>query len=326
MSSCNISNNDNKYNHVVKTDIVKTTTLESEQKFAFISKPNHTTELSFRVGGQIKYFDSFSGSYFKKGDIIAKIDDRDYIIRAERTESIYNQAKAEYERVKILYNKNNISASTFDKSHADYVTAKTSYEIAKNELLDTKLAAPFNGYIGNIYIERHQDVNAAQAIVSLVDIDKIRIEVYISQEIAMMADKIEYVNLRFDAIPNKTYRAKVANISKNTTDNSLSYLLTALLPNNDAALLPGMSGEVIFDIDKSNFAVIVPQTAVSHRPNDGDYVWCIDPASRIVSKRVVILGSLLPNGMIEIKHNLKGGEMIATSGLRFLSDGIKVTL
>ena len=95
MSSCNISNNDNKYNHVVKTDIVKTTTLESEQKFAFISKPNHTTELSFRVGGQIKYFDSFSGSYFKKGDIL-EYTDGEITTECDVDTSKVNKALKEY--------------------------------------------------------------------------------------------------------------------------------------------------------------------------------------------------------------------------------------
>jgi len=323
--SCNEPKKEPSTKIAVKTDDVKEVNDNCVKKFSFIAKPYLTADLSFRVDGQVKDFDTYAGSYFKKGDVIAAIDDRDYIIRQGRAEGVFRQAKSEYERIKSLYEKDNISASTFDKSSADFISAKTSFEIAQNELSDTRLAAPFNGYIGSVFIERHQDVRAAQPIVTLVDIDKIKIEAFVSQDIAVKANKIAYVNLRFDAIPDKIYKAKVADISKNTTDNNLSYLLTALLPNDDASLLPGMSGEVVFDTETSNSVTVIPQTAISHNPKDGDYVWCVDSTSGIVSKRIVKIGQLLSDGSIEVKENLKPGEKIAVSGLRLLSNGMTVT-
>ena len=38
-------------------------------------------------------------NYYRRGDIIAEIDPRDYRIRRERAEAVYRQAKAEYERI-----------------------------------------------------------------------------------------------------------------------------------------------------------------------------------------------------------------------------------
>ena len=76
-------------------------------------------------------------------------------------EAQYNQAKAEYERIEVLYRKNNVSASTFEKAKAEYISAKTAYETAMNELNDTRLVAPFDGYVGEVYIEEFQDVKAS---------------------------------------------------------------------------------------------------------------------------------------------------------------------
>lgn len=100
------------------------------------------------MGGPIDHFEVYAGNYYHRGDIIAEIDSRDFRIRKERAEAIYHQAKAEFERIKVLYEKNNLSASAYEKARADYTSAKTAYETAVNELEDTKLIAPFDGYIG----------------------------------------------------------------------------------------------------------------------------------------------------------------------------------
>ena len=98
----------------------------NQKEFSFISKPFRTSELSFRVGGPIKRFEVYAGNYYKRGEVIAEIDPRDFRIRKERSEALYNQAKAEFERIKVLYGKKNVSASAFEKAKADYVSAKTA--------------------------------------------------------------------------------------------------------------------------------------------------------------------------------------------------------
>ncbi|MEI3154230.1 MAG: hypothetical protein V8S95_03295 [Odoribacter sp.] len=60
-----------------------------------------------------------------------------------------------------------------------------------------------------------------------------KIETYVTQEIAF-SNRPEYLGgtlLLFDAMPGKVYKASIKEISKNTTSNNLSYLLTVLLPN-----------------------------------------------------------------------------------------------
>ena len=90
------------------------------------ARPFRTSELSFRVGGPIDRFDVYAGNRYQQGSIIAEIDPRDFRIRKERAEAIYHQAKAEFERIQKLYGKGNVSASTYEKAKADYITAKTT--------------------------------------------------------------------------------------------------------------------------------------------------------------------------------------------------------
>ncbi|WP_455588459.1 efflux RND transporter periplasmic adaptor subunit [Bacteroides rodentium] len=313
---------------LVKTEKAVGHSTGGEQEYPFISRPYRTSELSFRVGGPIDRFDVFAGNYYKQGSIIAEIDPRDFRIRKERSEAVYQQMKAEFERIRKLYEKNNISASQYEKVRADYVTAKTAFDIASCEVEDTRLAAPFNGYVGEVYIEKFQDVKATQPVLSLIDIDRLRIEAYVTQEVAASVQPLDSVEVCFDLYPGKRYRTQIVEVSKGTTRNNLSYLLTALLPNPDGKLLAGMSGKLRLHIasDGGSKGVVVSQSSLCHRPTEGDYVWVVDEHNATVSLRKVNKGGLLPDGKVVISWGLEENEVIAASGLRFLSDGMQVEL
>lgn len=297
-------------------------------EYPFISRPYRTSELSFRIGGPIDRFDVFAGNYYKQGSLIAEIDPRDFRIRKERSEAVYKQMEAEFERIQKLYEKNNISASQYEKVRADYVIAKAAFDIASCEVEDTRLTAPFNGYVGEVYIEKFQDVKAAQPVLSLIDIGRLRVEAYVTQEVAARVQSLDSVEVCFDLYPDKKYKAQIVEVSKGTTRNNLSYLLTALLPNPDGKLLAGMSGKVQLHAtpDSGSKGVVVSQSSLCHRPVEGDYVWVVNEHTAEVSLRRVSKGSLLPDGKIVISEGLEEDEVIAASGLRFLSDGMQVEL
>ena len=104
--------------------------------------------------------------------------------------------------------------------------------------------------------------------------------------------------------------------------------MTALLPNKESKWPAGMSGKVQFGSPSSSLAsmIVIPQTALNHRPVDGDYVWAVDKSTGKVSKRKIVMGALLPNGKVEVKSGLQVGEMIAVSKLRFLSEGTPIEI
>ncbi|WP_455638293.1 efflux RND transporter periplasmic adaptor subunit [Parabacteroides sp.] len=324
-SSCKGKENRKDGDMIVYTAEATAVSGTSCMEFPFIAQPYRTSELSFRVGGPID-LDVYPGNRYKQGSIIAEIDPRDFRIRHERAEAIYQQAKAEFERIQVLYEKDNLSASAYEKAKADYTSAKTAFNIAVNELEDTRLIAPFNGYAGEVYIEKYQDVKATQPVLSFIDIEQLKIEIYVTQSIATVVCPQDTIELRFDATPDTLYKARVAEISKGTTRNNLSYLLTALLPNKDGGLLAGMSGKALLDIPLTDNAVgvSIPQSALCHRPSIGDYVWVVDPASQVVSQRRVQVEKLLPDGRVKLSAGLNTNETVAVSGLRFLSDGMKV--
>lgn len=326
-SSCTNGQQQTKPPITVKVDRATLAQTSQRKEFPFIAKPLRTSELSFRVSGPIDRFEVYAGNYYKRGNLIAEIDSRDFRLRHENAEAAYIQATADFERIEALFDKGNVSASSFEQSRAGYIAAKTAYNKAINELGDTRLLAPFDGYVGEVYIEKFQDVKAAQPIVSLVDISKLRIEIFVTQDIAMQADGLRNVSLCFDNKPNQVFNAQVIECGRSTTSNNLSYLLTALLANADGKLPSGLSGKVFFDLPGSEAQTItIPQTAVCNRPAEGEYVWVVDEQNNTVSKRSVSLGQLQIGGRVSVTAGLVEGDVVATSSLRFLSDSMAVTI
>jgi len=335
LGACSGNSSSQEETIIVKTATANTYSNETVKEFPIITQPFRTTELSFRVSGPIDRLDVYAGNYYRRGDIIAEIDPRDYRIRRERAEAVYRQAKAEYERISALYQKNNLSASTYEKARAEYTSAKAAFDTAVNELEDTRLVAPFNGYVGEVYVEKFQDVKASQPVLTFIDIDQLKIEAYVTQDIAYRVQPRQNVLLTLDVQPDTELEAQIAEVSKGTTQNNLSYLVTALLPNKEARLLAGMSGKIRFEESTSELSdstatgehwVCIPQTALCNRPTVGSYVWTVHPESGIVSQRKVSVSKLLPHGNASITAGLQPGEIVATSSLRFLSDGMKVKI
>jgi RND family efflux transporter MFP subunit len=316
--------------NILVVDVIKAESItpQTRESFAFISKPYKTSTLSFRVSGPLAMFDIQSGKYYSKGQTIARIDTRDFKIRKERTEAVYNQAKAEFERIETLYHKKNLSASAYEKAKADYTSAKTAFQTASNELSDCVLAAPFNGYIGEVFQEKHQDVKATQPILSFEELGRLKIEAYVTQNIASAAQKLNNTHVVFDGVEQNNYPVTIQEVSKSTTSNNLSYLVSAVFDNSKEQLLAGMSGQMIFNNDSlaTKSWIAIPQSTINHKPSIGDFVWVIDAANETAHIRPIKRGRFLPNGYVEVVAGLEADVLIARSGYRFLADGGRIKL
>lgn len=318
---------------VVKVAKAETLTINRQRDFTFISKPFKTSDLSFRVGGPVTGFEVQPGQFYKKGATIAAIDDRDFKIRKEKAEAVFQQADAEYKRISALYEKNNVSGSSYEKAKSDRAIARAAFETAANELEDTGLKAPFDGYIQDINIERFQEVRASQSIVTFIDLSRLKIEAYIPENIAMnlssASDFAPYnLEFTFDALPQKTFSTDKIDVSKSTTVNNISFLLTAILENKGHNLLGGMTGNLSVTIPAASTptTVSVPQQAICKRPQTGTYVWILNPRNNQVNTVPVQTGNLTKGNQMEIISGLSADDQVVLSGHSFLSENKIVTI
>lgn len=317
----------------VKVFQVESSAANAKRDFTFISKPFKTTGLSFRVGGPVVEFEAQPGQFYPKGAVVAAIDNRDFVIRKQKAEAVFLQAETEYKRIAVLYEKNNVSGSSYEKAKSDRAIAQAAFETAVNELEDTRLKAPFDGYVQEVNIERFQDVRPSQPVVTFIDLSKLKIEAYIPEDIAIGMRAIRDfsnsgVEFVFDAIGGRSYTAAGVDISKSTTANNISFLLTAILENNDASLLGGMTGKMSLTVSPalSSASVYVPQVAVCHRPDTGAYVWVLNPADNKVVSVPVKVGNLEKDNRVEILSGLSVGDCVVLTKHAFLVNNQVVSI
>ena len=130
-------------------------------------------------------FDVQQGQFFRKGQLIAAIDERDFVIQKQRTEALYRQAEVDYARISSLYAKDNISGMNYEQAKANYERTKADYEAAVNAWEDSRLYAPFDGYVQQVHIERYQDVKPSVPVVTFIDLSRIKVEAYVPEDMAL---------------------------------------------------------------------------------------------------------------------------------------------
>lgn len=99
-----------------------------ERTFPVFVKGGETTKLSFRVPGKIVEFDAVVGKRYKKGETIARLDPRDYLLAVQRAERSIEEAKAGLNAMET-----GARAEDVDSLKAALTAAKTQLETAKRQ-------------------------------------------------------------------------------------------------------------------------------------------------------------------------------------------------
>ncbi len=124
-------------------------------------------------------------------------------------------------------------------------------------------------------------------------------------------------DIRLNAYPDKTYRGKVADISRVLDPATRSAKVRIVLPNRDGSLRPGMFAVAAFRSRKSQSRIVVPSTAIM-RLQDKDWVFRKDGPQRFRRIEVRALGEN-SDGKQQIQGGLKAGEEIVANALEFSS-------
>ena len=156
-------------------------------------------DLRFGVSGKIEYIsDAFlNGSYVKNGQILAKLNQKRYLLEIKRlnseTQELGKQLdirKRQVKRYKSMLTRKVISQNKYDnelillsKNKSDYIRSKTILEKANEDLSDTVLKAKFNGRLFNVKINKGQFISSNEKIADIFSIDDLEVEFVVPSKI-----------------------------------------------------------------------------------------------------------------------------------------------
>jgi RND family efflux transporter MFP subunit len=191
-----------------------------------------------------------------------------------------------------------------------------------------RVAAPFDGVITARNIELGDLVNAgsgngSMSLFSVAQSNVLRVQVQVPQSAALAIKVGQQATLTVQERPGRRYIATVTRSAQSIDVAARTMLTEVQVDNRDGSLVPGMYGEVKFDITASQPSLIIPSTALVIDKN-GMHVVSVSADSRVHFVAVDIGQD--QGSEVEISQGLRGGETLVSNPSDLLSDGEKVSV
>lgn len=301
------------------------------RSFPGTAKPTQEVDLAFDVEGTLVERPVNIGDLIEAGQVVAKLDQRDFRARVKAAQAEVTKNNANFERAQELIKKDFISKSDYDKLESAKEVAESALLVAHKALSDSVLSAPFDGVITNLYVENYQAVLPKQPVARLVDNSRIEIVVNIPEQYISLVPQVQNLRVRFDAFKEVEIPARVKEIGKEASQATRTYPVNLIMDQPEGVeILPGMAGvahgAARLPEAEGSRSVTVPVTAVySSEATEQSFVWVIDETTMTVARRPVTVDSLSDTG-VTISEGLQPGEWIATAGVHYLKEGQKVRI
>jgi len=317
--------------------VVETIVLGAPQRPAIRQFPGEVradqrAELAFRVSGPLVQLPIQEGEQVAAGQLLARIDPRDFEIQRQSREADFIEARALFQRVARALGSGAVSVAERDQVRARYEVAAAELALAEKTLADTELRAPFGGRVARRLVENFQTVQAGQPILVLEDISRLEVRIQLPEQdvvqlppdVSMLGTSVGQVD--FEALPGSTFPATVKELDTRADARTSTYRVVLGLSRPDEGnILPGMSANFVpgYEIVTSRPVHLVPVEAIQATPDGRAFVWLLEPEGPTVQQRLVHKGRL-SGPQIEILDGLQTGDRVVTLGGASLADGMTV--
>jgi RND family efflux transporter MFP subunit len=292
--------------------------------------------IASEVSGIVEYFPVKEGDYIKKGDLLVKLRSTDLklILKgavAAREKSVANleNAKKELARVSSLKDVNSIAERKYDETLYNY--RALSQELVQNnarieqleyEISQKEVLSPFSGFIAVEHTQVGQWVSAGGAVVTLIDLSKIRITVDVPERHAVLLSEKGKVMVNVKSIPGKPLSGKIYAILPQGNSESRTFPVRINISNPGFEIKSGMEVLVTFDLARTRNALLVPKDSIVTSGEDKMIFSVLN--GKAVFVRVKVTGYF--DGNVAVEGNLKPGDLVVIRGNERLRPGQAVSV
>jgi len=287
--------------------------------------------IASEVSGIVEYFPVKEGNYIKKGDLLVKLKSTylKLILKgavAAREKSIANleKAKKELDRVSRLKDVNSIAERKYDEALYNYralsqelLQNKAKIEQLEYEIAQKKVLSPFSGFIAGEHTQMGQWVSTGGAVVTLIDLSKIRITVDVPERYVVLLPAKGSVKVNIKSITDKPLSGKIYAILPQGNSESRTFPVRINLANPGFKIRSGMETFVTFDLARTRNALLVPKDSVV-TSGENKMVFSV-AGSKAVPVRVKVTGYF--DGNVAVEGNLKPGDLVVIRGNERLRPG-----
>jgi len=202
-------------------------------------------------------------------------------------------------------------------------TGEAQVAAAQKAVADTVIYAPISGYVSDRVADVGEYVNPSAPsakVATIVRTSTLRLKIDIPEQNIGKVATGQGISLQTSAYPDRNFVGTVVRISPSLNPTARTLTVEAEVQNIEGLLKPGQFAIVRITQSKPEPAVIVPVAAVKAVGEKNSVFIVKDGAAR---EQFVQLG-LLENDMIQVKQGVVEGDMVATSNINVLTDGVLV--
>jgi multidrug efflux system membrane fusion protein len=284
------------------------------------SKADKKIMLKTEINGKINKILKKEGDILNKGETLILLDKKQYQASYNQAKANYNSSQTNFQTIKALFNKKLASKTEYNNSKAEFSKREAELKIAKINLENTEIKAPFSGIIEKIYVEEGEIISAYNtSLANFINDTNIIITSYIPEKLYMKLKNISKTEVEF---LNDVRRIAAINYISNESDSKTkTFEIELIIDNFDSKIKDGMTAKTYLTIenipahkikssslsidDQGNIGIkIIKDNIVEFRKADilhdaGEYIYInnIEPELEIIT---------IGHGMVEI------GEIVST--------------
>ncbi|MCP3951047.1 MAG: efflux RND transporter periplasmic adaptor subunit [Desulfobacterales bacterium] len=286
------------------------------------AKPWKGLNVVAEVSGKIIAKKVIEGTRVKKGDILALIDERDYINALASSRASYQVAQASRKRLDSLYKENVGTQSQLDDVIAKVRTSKAAMDNAALALERCALRAPFDGVVNRFHIEAGQYLAIGDPVAEILQIDRVKVEVGIPESDVDKVRRLEHFSVKIDALGGRRFPGTLHYLYKNSDNFARLYNLEIAVDNRNGEILPDMFTRVeIVKTEITNGLGVPLYTLVNRKGIDALYI-VTDGVARLTPVET----GIQDGWQVEIRKGLNPGDQVVVVGQRQIDDGEAVNI
>ena len=304
------------------------TTLEIQKSFNIKQRfpgkilPLNYSKLAFEVAGKIDEVKVDIGDAVKVGDILAFLDPAEMSASLNQAIARYDLADQALNRFTDLKQKGFISNQELDRANSDYLIAKAQVDFYSVKLEQTKIRAPFNGFIQNRFFDSGTVTSPGIAILEIIDSTIVEAHVSVpSNVIQGLSIGEEYSFM----INSKSYPAKFKRFTQMSSQGSDNRLC---IFEFDTFINPGSISFLQLNQTKEKRGAWVPLKSLSQGTQG---LWNIYTVTKDqnnkyrVAKEIVELIYVEGNNAF-ISGTISNGDMVVSGGAEQVIDSEILTV
>jgi RND family efflux transporter MFP subunit len=315
----------------VRTVDVQTETLEPQVFESYLRQVGTVTStgdvtVAAEVTGVVEEVVRREGQEVSEGDPVVRLDNRQLQQEVRRLEAATSQARENYERLRRLYENEDIG-SEIDVLNAKYSfeQSESMLETARINLENSIIKAPFSGTIENVVAEKGSMVSMGSPVFRIVDGNEKKIRLGVPARYSNAVDLGDMAEVWFNYEPDRRYTLPVTFIGSTIDPRNRTFRVDIDLPQELQDVKLEMIANVRIRTEYRENVLMINEEFLFQK--DNRFVVYLqgsnDNGEPIAVEREIKMGPSYENQTI-ITEGLNPGDVLITIGSSYLENGTRI--